>query len=60
MILDFFYGGDFDDDLEKEMESHDYPCFELRFSNDFGDSVVAKRVYHNLVSEKYRCEKKRV
>ena len=58
VILDFFYGGDFDDDLEKEMESHDYPCFELRLSNDFGDSVVAKRVYHNLVSEKYRCEKK--
>lgn len=57
VILDFFYGGDFDDDLEKERKSHDYPCFELRFSNDLGDSVVAKRVYHNLVSEKYRCEK---
>lgn len=58
VILDFFYGGDFGDDLEEEKKSHNYHCVGLRFSNDLGDDVVAKRVYHNLVSEKYRCEKK--
>ena len=57
VILDFYYGGDFSESIEFEKEhSHDYPWFEIYFSDDYGNRVFSKRVFENFISEKYRCD----
>ena len=56
VILDFYYGGYFAESIEFEKEhSHDYPWFEIYFSDDYGNRVFVKRVFENFISEKYRC-----
>ena len=56
VTLEFFYGGDYHEDLSVALETFNYPFFELFFKNDEGYSVCVKRVDENLVSEKYRCK----
>ena len=58
VILDFYYGGDFSEDLEYEKKHYsDYPSFDLFFKDDDGNEFFVKRVNENFVSEKYRCKR---
>ena len=55
VILDFYYGGKFSENLEYEKQyTQDYPTFDLYFKDDDGNKVFVKRVFENFVSDKYR------
>ncbi|MBQ9760358.1 MAG: hypothetical protein IJW16_03295, partial [Clostridia bacterium] len=55
VTLTFYYGGDFYDSLELELEKgYNIPWFELYFKDENGKKYFIRRVEENLVSEKYR------
>lgn len=55
VILDFYYGGNFYEDIERELSRDSYPYFDIYFGDDYGNKYFVKRVNENFVSEKYRC-----
>ena len=60
VTLEFFYGGNFTDNLEHVREhGSDYPTFELYFMNDEEDKILIRTVEENFISEKYRCTPKK-
>lgn len=57
VTLFFYYGGYYYQGIEYELENiHDFPYFELYFTDDDGVKYFVKRVEENFVSEKYRCD----
>ena len=56
VILDFYFGGEFSEDLEHAKKSYDYPCFEIYYGHTSGKTVTIKQVKENFISDKYRCE----
>ena len=57
VTLDFYYGGYYYPGVKNELENaHDFPSFELYFTDDEGNKFFVKRVEENFVSDKYSCE----
>ena len=57
VTLDFYYGGWFSNlGIDYDLRQHNFPTFEIYFTNDANDKCFVKRVEENLVSEKYRCK----
>ena len=56
VTLDFYYGGYYYQGAEYELENaHDFPSFELYFTDNEGNKFFVKRVEENFVSDKYNC-----
>ena len=54
VTLDFYYGGYYYQGAEYELENaHDFPSFELYFTDNEGNKFFVKRVEENFVSDKY-------
>ena len=57
VTLDFYYGGYYYQGAEYELENaHDFPSFELYFTDNEGNKFLVKRVEENFVSDKYSCD----
>ena len=57
VTLDFYYGGYYYQGAEYELENaHDFPSFELYFTDNEGNKFFVKRVEENFVSDKYSCD----
>ena len=57
VTLDFYYGGWYSDlGIDYDLQQHNFPMFDIYFTNDAHDRCFVKRVEENLVSEKYRCK----
>lgn len=56
VALNFYYGGYYYQGVEYELENiHNFPFFELHFTDDYGGDFLVRRVEENFVSQKYSC-----
>ena len=57
VTLTFYYGGDYDNDIEDIRENiYNIPSFDIYFTDEYGNEILVKTVEENFVSDKYNLD----